>query len=133
MVTGSIHQTIEFQASSSDVYEMLMDEKLHAIITGSDVTLNREVKGTFNVFDGYCSGYNMVLSPGEEIVQAWNFKEENWPANHYSICTFKLKDIAGGCSLDFTQTGVPEQHIESLSEGWEQYYWQPMKSYIEDK
>ena len=130
MKTDSINQTIQFDAEPKQIYDLIMDAKLHSAFTGSPVVMSDEIKGTFSVFDGYCTGYNIDLVDGEKIVQAWNFKEDGWPEDHYSICTFDLKKTTNGCILYFNQSDVPEHKIKALSDGWNEYYWEPIKNYL---
>jgi len=132
MKTDTINQTIEFNASPKDVYDLIIDEKLHSAFTESEVTMSKEVNGKFSVFDGYCSGYNIELKEGEKIVQAWHFKEDGWPDDHYSECTFVFNKTDKGCKLNFTQTEIPEHKVDALADGWRDYYWDPMKAYLED-
>lgn len=131
MKTGSIQQTIPFNAPASFIYELIMDENLHAEITGGEVKMGRNINDRFTIFDGYCTGYNIELIPGERIVQAWHFVEEGWPEDHYSKCTFNFKNIDDGCILEFTQEGIPENNVNALKEGWQTYYWEPIQEYIE--
>jgi activator of HSP90 ATPase len=107
-----------------------MDQKKHAAFTGSKVTMSNQVKGKFKAFDGYIHGYNIELTEGKKIVQAWHFTEEGWPDDHYSICTFLFEKDGKRTKLTFRQTGVPEQSAESLKDGWRQYYWGAMKTYL---
>ena len=130
MKTGSIKQSIIFAASAEEVYKLIMEAKKHAAFTGSHVTMSKKIKGRFNVFDGYCTGYNIELIEGKKIVQAWHFVEDEWPADHFSICTFLFEEVAGKTRLRFLQTGVPEHKVKSLKKGWKDYYWQPMNAYI---
>ena len=130
METKSIKQTITFDAPAHKVYDLIMDQKKHAAFTGSKVIMSKKVKGKFDVFDGYCRGYNIELIEGEKIVQAWHFQEEGWPENHYSICTFHFKPEGTKTQLTFTQHGVPEHKVEELKNGWKQFYWNPMKAYL---
>lgn len=132
MKTGKIEQYIIFNTSPDEVYDLIMDAKKHAIFTGADVEMSQEIEGRFNVFNGYCQGYNIELIPGKKIVQAWNFAEEGWPKDHYSICTFLFEPDESGTKMTFTQTGVPEQNIADLEEGWLEYYWGPMSEMIDD-
>jgi len=133
MKLGSIHQIIQFNTTAERVYEMVMDERIHSKFTESLVTMSREIKGEFLVFDGYCTGYNRELIPGEKIVQAWHFEEDGWPQGHFSECTFIFKNTGQNCQLDFKQTGIPEHKVEALTEGWKSYYWEPMKSYLDSE
>jgi activator of HSP90 ATPase len=130
MKTKSIKQTVTFAATPDTIYNLIMDEKKIAAFTGSKVTMSTKVNGKFNVFDGYCHGYNVELIEGKRIVQAWHFAEDGWPDDHFSICTFELEDTGNKTKLKFLQTNVPEHKVNSLKEGWKEFYWDPMKAYL---
>jgi activator of HSP90 ATPase len=133
MKTKSIKQTATFSASPEEIYHLIMNSKKHAAFTGSKATMSTKVKGKFTVFDGYAHGHNIDLIVGRKIVQAWHFEEEGWPGDHFSTCTFLLEPVGAKTKLTFIQTGVPEQSVEALKEGWKQYYWDAIKTYIEKK
>lgn len=131
MNTRDIHASIFFKATASEVYQLLMDEKLHGLITEGDVKISDRPDGRFEIFSGYCHGYNIELLPGRKIVQAWHFDEDEWPRNHYSICTFEFEPHEGGCLLKFHQSDIPEDCGDKLEKGWQSYYWEPMQQYFE--
>lgn len=131
MKTKSIKQTVTFNANLEKVYQLIINQKKHAAFTGSQVTMSTKIKGKFTVFDGYCHGYNIELTGGKKIVQAWHFVEDGWPDDHYSICTFRFEPQGDKTRLTFVQSGVPEHKVGSLKSGWKQYYWEPMKEYLE--
>jgi len=133
MKTNSIEQVVTFTAAPEEVYQLIMDSKKHAEFTGTKVLMSTEVNGGFNIFDGYCTGYNIELIKGKKIVQAWRFKEDGWPDDHYSVCTFLFEPQGNSTKLTFIQTDVPEHKIEELSDGWKQYYWEPMQRYLDNK
>jgi activator of HSP90 ATPase len=134
MKTKRIKQTITFPgALPREVYSLIMDARKHSAFTGSKVTMSNKVNGKFKMFDGYCSGFNIELNEGKKIVQGWYFKEDGWPEDHYSICTFIFEKIPSGTKLIFTQTHIPEHKVDTLKEGWKLYYWQPMKAYLAGK
>lgn len=130
MKTKTIKQSATFSVKPIQVYELIMDEKKHSKFTGTVVKMSRKVNGKFNVFDGYCHGYNIELEEGRKIVQAWHFQEDGWPEDHFSICTFIFEPIKEGTRLTFTQKGVPEHKFEDLKKGWKQFYWEPMKAFL---
>ncbi len=130
MKTKTIKRTISFNTTPQKVYEILMDPIKHAAISKSDVEMSQEINGAFRIFDGYCKGYNIELVEGEKIVQAWHFEEDGWPEDHYSICTFYIDLENNTTKLRFEQSGIPEHKAKSLFDGWEKYYWKPMKEYI---
>jgi activator of HSP90 ATPase len=131
MKTTTIKQTIIFAASPDEIYHLIMDSKKHAAFTDTKVTMSTKVKGKFNVFDGYCHGFNIELIEGKKIVQAWHFVEEGWPDDYFSICTFLLEPEGNKTKLIFRQSGVPEESAKSLKDGWRQYYWKAMKAYLD--
>lgn len=130
MKTKNIRQTISFKASPREVYELLMDSKKHTALVGGKVLMSKKPGGKFNVFDGYCHGYNIELEEGKKIVQAWHFAEDGWPDDHFSQCTFAFSKTVVGTKLTFTQTGIPAHKAKALADGWKQYYWEPMKEYF---
>lgn len=132
MKTKSIKQTITFYAKPDVIYQLLMDEKKHSAFTGSESKISTQVNGKFNIFDGYCHGYNIELVRAKIIVQAWHFEEVGWPNDHYSICSFHFDLDGNKTLLTFLQTDVPEHKVGALKEGWNQFYWEPLKSYIKE-
>jgi activator of HSP90 ATPase len=130
MKTKTIRQTVMFNASPKQVYDMLMDAATHSAITQSKVTMSAKVRGKFSVFDGYCHGYHIELVQGKKIVQAWHFEEDGWPEDHFSICTFSFKPIGSKTKLTFEQREIPAHKASALSAGWKKYYWTPIKKLL---
>ena len=130
MKTKSIQQEILFNSKPEVIYNLFLNQETHSEITGSEVLMDTKINGHFSVFDGYCKGYNIELSVNQKIVQAWNFDEEGWPEDHYSICTFVFEPTTDGTKLTFTQTEIPAHKAEELQRGWTDYYWEPIKEYL---
>jgi activator of HSP90 ATPase len=128
MEIKTIRQSAAFKVSPHDVYEALMDSGKHSQFTGEEASISREVGGKFSTYDGYAEGVNLELVPDKKIVQSW--RASDWPEGHYSKVTFSLKEVEDGTHLTFTQTGVPEENYEDISQGWRDYYWAPMKKML---
>jgi activator of HSP90 ATPase len=133
MKTGQINQTVIFTKDPETVYQLLMDQEKHAEFTGSEVEMSPSEGGNFSVFDGYCHGTNIALEKGKRILQHWHFAEDGWPDDHYSICEFLFEPVEGGTRLIFIQKEIPEHKVEALTNGWKEYYWEPMESYLSGK
>lgn len=131
METKTINHIIQFNGTPHEVYELIMDQDLHSEITGSEATMSREIEGEFDVFEGYCQGYNIELIEGKKIVQAWQFAEDGWPEDHYSNCTFLFEPNEDGTRMTFTQTDVPAEKYDALDSGWYQFYWDNMTDYLD--
>ena len=125
----TIKQTATFKASPHQVYELLMDNKKHVAFTGSAAKINRTIGGKFTAYGNYLGGFNLELVPDKKIVQLW--RDNNWPKGHYSTATFELKKSGDETKLTFTQTDVPTSAYKDIKAGWVQYYWEPMKKYLE--
>ncbi|MDO8509129.1 MAG: SRPBCC family protein [Nanoarchaeota archaeon] len=124
----TIKQKIKFKVLPHVVYEALMDSKKHSAFTDSDAKISRKIGGKISAYDGWIKGENIELIKDKKIVQKW--RGGDWPEGIYSIATFELIKTENGCELIFTQTEVPDEFYEDVSEGWKEYYWEKMKRYF---
>jgi activator of HSP90 ATPase len=128
MINKNLRQSVTFQASPHDIYEILMDPRKHSALTGSAVKLERKVGSKFSMYDGDIQGENLELIPDRKIIQSWRYAD--WPENHYSKVTFSLTEASNGTLLSFRQAGIPEKNYEEIKQGWKDYYWNPMKEML---
>jgi activator of HSP90 ATPase len=128
MKTRTIRQTITFHAGAHDIFEMLMDEKKHALFTGSPARIDRYMGGTFSTNDGYSTGTILELVQDAKIVQTW--RAEDWPEGHYSKLTITLSAVSSTTKLSFVQTGVPSDQFDEISQGWYDYYWNRLEAFL---
>lgn len=124
-MSQTIHQTIIFSASPHEVYEALMDEKIHALFTAGSAQISRLVGGTFTAYDGYISGKNIELIPDEKIVQEW--RAVDWEPGNTSLITFEFSEVPEGTQLVFMHSGLPEGTEDDFAQGWIENYWNPMR------
>lgn len=129
METKTITQIVRIKAAPGEIYEALMDSKKHSEITGDTAKISLRRGGQFSTFSGYATGQNLELVEDKKIVQSW--RASNWPEGHFSKVSIELKKMANGTQLKFTQEDVPDFDYKSVAQGWEGYYWQPMKKYLE--
>ena len=131
-VTGkTIKQSVSFKALPSQVYNALIDSKLHAKFSKAKAKISKKIGGKFTAYDGYLTGKNLILVPGKKIVQSWHSSE--WAKGHMSKVTFIFKKIKTGTKLMFTHNNVPLNDVKDVTEGWKKFYWQPMKKMLEKK
>ena len=132
MKTKTIRQSVTFEATPHELYEILMDSKKHSRLTGGGkATISRIVGGPFTVYDGYATGLNVELIPDKLIVQTW--RASDWQGSHFSRVRFSFREVAGGTRLTFTHSGVPEEEFENIKQGWIDYYWEPLKEMVHRK
>lgn len=125
----SIKQVVKFKATPHEVYEALMDSKKHSEFTNGKAVISRKVGGKFTAFDGYSEGENLKLTEDKLIEQTW--RASDWPDGHFSTVKFELKKDKAGTILTFTQKNIPDDQAKSITQGWKDYYWTPMKEMIE--
>jgi activator of HSP90 ATPase len=126
---STITQTIKVNASPSEVYQVLMDSKKHAEVTGSPASISRVVGGKFTAWDGYILGKNLELEPGKKIVQEWTTTEwpEGYPPSRLEITLTKK---GGGTELKMVHSKVPAEQKDEYAGGWKSFYWEPLAAYF---
>jgi len=131
MKTKNIEQTVIVEARPDDVYDAIIDPRLHAEFTQAQATNTMKVGGKFTAYDNYISGTNIELTKGKKIVQKWT--STDFPDGVYTTVTFAFKKHAKGTELVFTQTGVPEENASEIAQGWKDFYWKPLKAFFKMK
>jgi len=129
MKTKTIKHSITFKTSAHKIYEALMDSRKHSQFSGSKAVISKKKGGKFTAYDGYIDGLNLELIPDKKIVQSW--RASDWPEGHYSEVTYLLTQAGNSTHLEFTQSGVPVQFYDDISQGWHDFYWKPMKEMLE--
>ncbi|MBU0497174.1 MAG: SRPBCC domain-containing protein [Candidatus Thermoplasmatota archaeon] len=132
MKTKTIHQEVFIEAPPADVYHAFMDSKTHSLFTGDTAHIGKKIGDQFSAFDGYATGENLELKPNKLIVQSWHASD--WPNGHHSTIRIELTPQKKGTALIFHQTDVPEEHLYDISNGWWEYYWNPVNTmFTKDK
>ena len=87
------------------------------------------VGGKFKAWDGYIFGSTLELEPDQRIVQAWRTSEfpDNAPDSRLEIL---LEKVTEGTKVTLIHNDMPEDQIDSYRQGWEDFYFKPMKEYF---
>ena len=132
MKFATIKQTALIDASPLEVYEAYVDPEKHAAFTGQAATGTPKVGGRFTAGDGYSRGKYLKLEEGKRILHDW--KTTEWPEGYPpSLLELTLKAKGKKTELTMVQSKVPEEQVDYYSEGWKQYYWEPLKEYFDKK
>lgn len=116
-------------ASAQEIYDAWLDSLAHSAMTGGAATMSDEIGAEVSAWDGYISGRNLELVPGERIVQSWRttrFTDEH----EDSIITVMLEDADDGTLLTLVHSNVPDEQRTYEEGGWESNYFEPMKVYF---
>ena len=128
MKTKTLRQTVTFEASPQQVYDLLMSSRKHRDLSGEPARISRRIGGRFQAWGSHITGFNLVLKPGRKIVQAW--RATGWWPDHYSIVIFDISRVRDGSRLRFTQIGIPPHRYSGHQRGWIEAYWTPMKEIL---
>jgi activator of HSP90 ATPase len=131
MKTRTLRQTVTFKgAQPREVYDLIANSRKHSSLSREKAVISKKVGGAFSAWSGHLTGFNLVLKPGERIVQAW--RATGWWPDHFSIAIFDFEKVPAGTKLTFTQMGIPPQRYSGHYRGWIETYWTPMKEMLED-
>ena len=119
----------EFSATPREVFRAWMSSAGHAAMTGSAARIDPRVGGSFSAWDGYISGKTLELKPDSRIVQSWRTTEFSHkdPDSRIEVM---LEPVKGGTKLTLTHSGIPDGQADSYESGWEESYFEPMRTYF---
>jgi activator of HSP90 ATPase len=137
----SIHQEIIFKATKKRIYDALTDAKqFEQVVHLSDAMKTRmpanapptristDPGGTFSTFGGLIVGMQIDLVPNERVVQAW--RPAYWKPGVYSLVKFALADADSVTKLTLDHRGFPDGDGQSLLDGWNKNYWEPLHKFL---
>jgi activator of HSP90 ATPase len=121
----SLHDEIVVKTSPQRIYELLLDSKQFAALTGAPAQIDPKAGGAFSMFGGLIVGRNIELVPNHRIVQAW--RPDSWDPGIYSLVRFELKPRNAATTIVLDHSSFPEGDFAHLEWGWNAHYWQPLK------
>jgi uncharacterized protein YndB with AHSA1/START domain len=116
-------------ASAQEIYEAWLDSLAHSEMTQATASMSDEVGDDVSAWDGYITGRNVELIPGERIVQSWRTSEFS-DEHEDSIVTVVLEDVDGGTLLTLVHANVPDGQTSYEQGGWQKHYFAPMQAYF---
>ena len=117
-------------AKPETLYDMFLDAKHHAAITGGGAAKITAREGTsFSVYDGYITGKNLQLVKGKLIVQSW--LASDWDKGESnSIFILLFEQTGNDTIMTMTHANIPDEHAAGIKKGWADFYWKPWKKYL---
>ncbi len=116
-------------SSAEEIFNAWLSTEGHAAMTGSPAKVEPRVGGTFSAWDDYIFGKTLELKPYARIVQAWRtteFPEESAD----SRVELLLEAVEGGTKITLIHSEIPESQADGYKQGWEDFYFKPMKEYF---
>ena len=114
---------------AAEIFNAWLESEAHSAFTGSPAHVNPGVGGEFSAWDGYISGKTLEIEPPRRILQSWRTTEfpEGSPD---SLLEVLLEEIEDGTQLTLVHTNIPDGQGEDYRQGWEDYYFKPMRQYF---
>ena len=129
-MTRPIRQSVTLAASAASLYQMYLNAKTHAAITGGKVVVSTRRGSKFSAFGGLLRGRTLHTVPGRLIVQAWRSASFR---KHDVDSTLVLRFVPLGAQrarIELTHVDVPPYDHRGVTNGWKKYYWGPWRRYL---
>src|SRR5215208_6326630 len=109
-----VQQSVVLPATAQALYDMYLDPRQHAAITGSpEVRIAAKEGAEFRAFDGRIAGRILALTSGRQIVQTWRSFE--WLADDLDgTLVLRFSPDHGGGRIDSALVNAPEHLYQKL-------------------
>jgi activator of HSP90 ATPase len=130
-MSNGFELSIVLPARPQEIYLAWLSSDGHSALTGSPAHVDGNMGGEFSAWDGYISGVTLELDEPRRILQAWRTTEfpEDAPDSRVEIF---LEAVDGGTKLTLSHTDMPADQVDSYRQGWEDFYFKPMREYFGD-
>lgn len=126
----TIHQSVMLPAAAAQLFDMYLDPKSHEAITGAPVTISSKPGSAFGAFNGMLSGTMLYTVPKRLIVQSW--RSSHWSLDDIdSILTLTFSPAGDSGRIELVHVNVPDHDVQGVTEGWQKYYWDPWRRYLQ--
>ena len=119
-----------FNFPPDKLYLDWLSSSAHSAFTGSPASIDASINGSFSAWDGYIWGKTLELHPSSRIVQSWRTTEFPQGAPDSQI-ELLFEPVEGGTKLTLIHTIIPDGQADQYEEGWQDFYFKPMKKYYE--
>lgn len=125
----TIVQEYHVNAPIEKVWQALTNAKEIEGWGAGPAEMDENVNTKFSLWGGDIHGTNIEVEKFKKLVQEWYSKGWKEP----SIVTLKLTKLGDSTKLELLHENVPDAEYEDIDEGWKEYYFEPLKKYLEEK
>lgn len=120
---------VDFPTTADSLFAAWMDSASHAAFTGAAAEIDPSPGGAFSAWDGYITGTTLAVEPPRRIVQAWRTTEfpDGSPDSRVELL---FEPVEGGVRLTLTHSQIPEGQGPSYEQGWQDFYFAPLREYL---
>jgi activator of HSP90 ATPase len=129
----NIKKHYHIKAIAADIFTALTNPLTIEIWSGATAVMEPIAGTEFSLWDGEITGVNLEIEPGKKIVQEWYFEdEEGMPSEHKSVVTIILHEDRNVTDVELLHINIPDEAFENIVEGWDKYYFRPLKELVEE-
>jgi len=126
---GIVKKEYKISAPIGEVWKALIQPEIIAEWGGRPIKMDANVGTEFKLWDGDIHGKNIEVVKEKKLVQEWFSGDWIKP----SIITFTLRIQDYKTILELEQIDVPDEEVDNIDQGWNDYYIGPMKKFLEKK
>lgn len=128
----SIHLQIYFPVSQRELFRAWLDSVEHRGFTGETASIDPHVGGDFKVGSGYIWGKTLEMDRPNSLAQSWRCSDfdEDEPDSRLEL---RFVEEENGTRLFLDHTDVPDRLKPMLENGWQEFYFVPMKEYFQHR
>lgn len=115
------------KSPSEKVWEALVNRDVIDEWGGGPAVMDDKTGTEFKLWGGDVWGKNTEVHPLQRLIQDWYGGQWDQP----SRVTFDLQPDKNGTKVVLIQTNIPDVEFRAIREGWDLYYFGPMKEYLE--
>lgn len=124
-----LEQNYVINAPKEVVWSALTDPKHIEEWSNAPATMDDQEGTSFKLWNGDVHGKNIEVMAPDELVQEWYGGKWEKP----STVTLTLSTSNGKTTVHLLQEDIPEDEFESIEDGWKEYYFEPLKEYVESE
>jgi len=124
-----IKQIYKIKISVKKVWAALVQSKHIAAWSGSLAKMSAKKGARFSLWGGEIFGKNILVEPEKKLVQEWYGGKWKKP----SIVEISLSEHKGVTEIKLIHKDVPPKEVKEFASGWKDYYFGPIKKYLEEE
>src|SRR6188474_3298819 len=126
-MSHTLVQIYKINAPVAKVWDALTNPATIEKWGGGPAKISPEKNTPFSFWGGDISGFNTEVEPEKLLKQDWKY--QHWEKSSRVI--FTLHEKNGETTIKLTQTGIPDDEFDDISEGWKDFYLGEIKNLLE--
>lgn len=124
----SIKQTYTISAPVAKVWQALTDAEVMTQWEASPAEMDPTTGGHFSLWGGDIHGTNTKVIPEKLLEQDWYGHDR--PDRKYKV-SFSFETKENTTIVTLIHKNIPDEDVEDMSNGWRDYYFDPIQNLLE--